>query len=521
MTRIAQQRGRKILTVAAAFSVGLAGVLATGAAAGAAPVAGPVVDQNGSLTIHKFEYPADGSQNPSGTGTDPSKPLAGVSFQVCRIDNITSLADPSNVGWAQVKGINPISGSPLTGTVAGTNSTTSFPLSNCQTVVSGANGATPTLTNLGIGAYLVTETAAPAGVTKGDPFVVTVPTPADTTAGASNTGKWEYNVNVYPKNVKATAPTKSIADQIANGVKLGDSIGFGIRQVIPALPTGQNYTKVTVTDTLDAKLDYVAGSAVVKLNGTALPAGAYTLTTAGDVIKVVLTGPASTPGTGLALVKAGDVLTVDFQAKANATGAIDNIAYVNVNDLDLDGNPGTGPETPTNPVTTRWGNLLGEKTNADGSAKLAGAKFDVYLTNDTDGTCGPVTTADLVPANKVPTTITSDATGKIGLPGLWVGDTRTAGNDVSNRCYILQETAAPAGFVLPSGNAALHAVNVTSTGAPATVPTFTVKNDQQLVPGLPLTGGQGQVLLIGGGVALLGMAVGGALLARRKRAANA
>ncbi|WP_226531035.1 SpaH/EbpB family LPXTG-anchored major pilin [Microbacterium paraoxydans] len=503
------KRGRTTLAAAAAMSLGVAGVVLTGGAASAAPVAGPVDDSViGSLTIHKYAYPADGAQDPSGSGQDPtSDVIEGVDFEVCAIDNITSLGDTSNLGWDQVLGLDALSsnGAALTGSVAGVDGGSSFDLLNCQTVTTDVNGEA-FLANLAVGAYLVTETAAPAGVIMGDPFVVTVPTPADDVAGADNTGMWEYDVNVYPKNVNVEAPDKVIGDQPTNGVVLGDDIDYTISQRIPALADGDVYTKLTVTDTLDDKLDLLAGSVVVGLDGTALTEGTdYSLDTTGDVITVVFLQP------GLDQLANGQTLTVDFTAVANANGVIDNQAFVNVNDLDLDGD-GNGGDNPTPVVTTRWGNLLGEKTDATGSNVLGGAEFNVYMTSDTDGTCDDAATADIDGLTPVATT-TSAADGSIVVSGLWVGDTN---EDVADRCYILEETVAPAGYVLPTGDAALTSVNIVP-GDTAVAPTFTIENDQQLVPGLPLTGSDGQMLLTIGGIALLTMAAGGVLLARTRR----
>ncbi|MBL3698304.1 fimbrial isopeptide formation D2 family protein [Leucobacter luti] len=508
------KKTRGMIAAAGAVALGFGGLMFATIPANAVPVDGPVdATKTGSLTIHKFEYPADGNQNPSGTGTNPTGPIGDVVFTVCKIDNITSLGDTSNAGWAQVKGLNALSTPPLTGTVAGVDSSTTFPVSGCQTVTSAASGSTPTLSGLAVGAYLVTETSAPAGVVKGDPFIVTLPTPADTAAGATNTGRWEYDVNVYPKNLKSTAPTKTIHDQPNNGVVLGQDIDYTISQVVPALPSGQSYTKFVVTDALDAKLDLKSGSVVVTYDGGTLTEGTdYTLDTTGDVIVVTLlaTVPGTPPAPNSIPIEAGKTLTVDFTATANATGEIPNTAVVNINDLDFDGD-GT-PGTPTTEVKTRWGNLLGEKINADDTMKLGGAKFEVYMTADTDGTCAAATTADLAGLSSV-TTVTSAAMGSIAIPGLWVGDTN---DNVTNRCYILKEIEAPAGYVLPTGDAALHSVNVT-VGTVSTA-TFDVRNDQQLVPGLPLTGGDGErmLLVVGGALLILG-AVGVALRLNRRR----
>ncbi|MBT1018824.1 SpaH/EbpB family LPXTG-anchored major pilin, partial [Canibacter sp. lx-72] len=73
-----------------------------------------------------------------------------------------------------------------------------------------------TFSDLDIGAYLVTETQAPAGVVKkAAPFIVTIPHP-----NGNNT--WNYNVHVYPKNTVSAKPTKTLDD--TNATKIGDSV---------------------------------------------------------------------------------------------------------------------------------------------------------------------------------------------------------------------------------------------------------------------------------------------------------
>jgi fimbrial isopeptide formation D2 family protein/LPXTG-motif cell wall-anchored protein len=520
-SRTGAARTRRTLAAATALSLGLLGAALSATAASAAPVPGPVTNQPGSLTIHKYAYPANGSQNPSGSGTNPTtQAIDGVVFEVCQITNVTSLTDTSNLGWTQVRNLQNVAGaqaaSALTGTTAGVDSTANFPLTGCTRVTT-ANGGTATWSNLAVGAYLVREISAPPSViTPATPFVVTVPTPADSTAGSANTGMWEYNVNVYPKNATGTAPQKTVGNQGSNGYALGSQVDFTVSQLIPSLPTGQTYDKLIVSDTLDPKLTAATGSVpVVKIGSTTLATPVdFTYAWSGQTLTVTLTAG------GLAKVTAGQTLSVGFRATVNAAGSIDNTATVNLNDLKLDGS--TSP-TPSNKVTTRWGNLLGAKTDAGSPAKpLAGATFSVYETTTTTGTCtvpaGGVTGLTQVtqPNSSNPLVVTSAADGSIAVNGLWVGDTSSPANDVTNRCYILQETAAPAGYVLPAGNAALTAVNVQS-GSTVTAPTFTIQNNQQLVPGLPLTGADGQLILTSAGIALVLLAAGGVLLAIRRR----
>ena len=83
------------------------------------------------------------------------------------------------------------------------------------------------------------------------------------------------------------------------------------------------------------------------------------------------------------------------------------------------------------------------------------------------------------------------------------------------------ETKAPAGFVLPSGDDAVTAVKVKA--GTVTTDDVTVENTKQSVPGLPLTGANGMLILTASGAALLMIAVGSVLVARyreRKQTAD-
>ena len=96
-----------------------------------------------------------------------------------------------------------------------------------------------------------------------------------------------------------------------------------------------------------------------------------------------------------------------------------------------------------------------------------------------------------------------------------VSDTAVAGHDLLQRCYVLKEIAAPDGFVLPTGAAALTPVMV-KAGANGVVPLVKINNTQQRVPELPFTGSNVQLALTIGGIALLIIALGGVLVVRRR-----
>lgn len=87
-----------------------------------------------------------------------------------------------------------------------------------------------------------------------------------------------------------------------------------------------------------------------------------------------------------------------------------------------------------------------------------------------------------------------------------------------NDQYCLVEIAAPAGYVLPEGDAAIQAFKLASTdtvtnGAVTQIQyTADIENTKSNVPNLPLTGGKGIGLLAAIGAVIIGAAV---FLARR------
>jgi LPXTG-motif cell wall-anchored protein len=165
-------------------------------------------------------------------------------------------------------------------------------------------------------------------------------------------------------------------------------------------------------------------------------------------------------------------------------------------------------------VHQNWGDLVISKVDADkADAGLSGAQFEVYAAKDAyAGSCtSTATTGNAVTVNGE-STFTSDASGKITVAGLFVSDSKNAPIDATQRCYVVKEVKAPAGFVLPEGDAALTAVTV-KTGQSAGVD-VTIKNTKQHVPGLPQTGSTAMVVMVLAGLAM--MTGAGVLVARRR-----
>ena len=105
---------------------------------------------------------------------------------------------------------------------------------------------------------------------------------------------------------------------------------------------------------------------------------------------------------------------------------------------------------------------------------------------------------------------TTDSNGEINVT-LWVGNN----SDVTEK-YWLKEIEAPAGYITPTGDAAWTEVDLVASTSPVVL-TKTLDNEKQKGPRLPLTGGQGTMLFLIAGVAIIG-AAGGTLIVRKARA---
>lgn len=509
--------GRRLVGVLGAAAIGLIGLVGA-AHAEEAPSYGNIVQEaTGSITIHKFaennasEASPDSPDKPDGAG----KALS-AGFTIYKISAGTF--DPSSpdswdewsgddgkaAGIAATADICSIAAADLTGKYTKQTTVTT----NAET------GASEPVNELALGGYLVCETTPPANaVATAAPFVVTLPTPYD--------GKWVYNVHAFPKNAVNTV-TKSIDPQ--DGLGLGSTVTFPVSTTIQALPDDQEYTSFIISDTLDSRLTNVQ-VASVQLGGEPLTSGTdYTVS-----------GPSSTdntvsvslyPGDSASKIDAavGKKVTVTFTGVVSSLGedgSIVNEAVLFVNDPQM-----SGQGIPSNEVTTNWGDARIFKYDAEsGESKtgLSGAVFEVYPADEPYAkNCQATVATDAKPVSvtdggKTVDEFTSDR-GVVTIPGLFVSDSINNDNGVStHRCYVLKEVKAPAGFVTPTGAAALTALEVSSGKTASTVYDASISNSKQKVPELPLTGANGELLMTVGGLALVLLAGGGALVVRSRR----
>lgn len=500
-----ERKVRRLAAVLGVAAIGLSSIMGATAANAAAQDFGNIDGaRTGSLTIHKYLHQASGVVGDISAAPAPGDftgPVAGVVFTAYPLlKNALPLDLTVAANWDGLQAAKPGAACTApTGYTLGTG--VPFTATDSQGMAKLA---------LAVGAYQVCETAAPAQIVdRAIPFIVTVPMPY--------ANGWVYDVHAYPKN-GAGVIVKSINPQQNTG--LGAVVRFPV--TVPVPQSADVWTGFAIRDTLDSRLTPVATSDMaVTVDGVALNPTYYTLSAAGQQLTMNFTaagvawlnqGPNAQVGKKISVVFAGTVVTL-------GTGTIVNGAQLWANNPGFD--PAVRPPLPSNNVETHWGSLaiLKRATGTTGTTGLlAGAAFQVYNAADPYATdCTKAVAAGDPIAVSGATSFTSATGGVITIPGLFVSDSVNPAINSPQRCYVLKETAAPAGYVLPSNPFTGVTVN---TGTTTTATNGAIANTPQGVPSLPLTGANGQVILITAGIGAGALALGLVLMKRRRDAVS-
>ncbi|CAN5414524.1 SpaH/EbpB family LPXTG-anchored major pilin [soil metagenome] len=515
---------RRAVAAAGALTLTFLGVFGLASTASAAPIGGvgsivspdPVTS---SIVVHKYVKSAtNGLTAGDGTPTTPTgATLNGVTFklqEVVTTPGNASLDLLTNAGWTTASSIQSgwSSGAP-TVLPAG------YTLTAGTTQVT-AGAGTATFGTLHYGLYLVTEQtspALPAGVIDPAlPFLVTVPFPTGA-AHPTNPNEWLYSVNVYPKNsITGLTKVHNPVAVDAGFYTAGDYVSWTITSDVPSLVPAGSFNVYTVTDTIDpAQLTFATGGlpagisprSIKVLNSSSSDVTAsftlttdYTFTISGASSELQTLAFTATGRTKLASLAQGGkiVFVVPTQVVViPASGTITNQANSIVNSANLNVN---------DPVD--FGQLRAFKyamTDIAGTptkTPLQGATFQVYFDANTNGAADP---GELVTVNGV-SSFTSDVTGVLNVTALKPGG------------YLLVETVAPVGYQL---NATPHPVTVVAGTVVVGGANYIEIANSQLPPwALAFTGGNGVLMFTIAGGALMTVALGIALVARRRRQAT-
>ncbi|WP_191621859.1 SpaH/EbpB family LPXTG-anchored major pilin [Microbacterium caowuchunii] len=460
--------------------------------------------ETGSLTVHKYLH--QGAQGAVGDISQPpaaddfTHPVEGVVFTVYPLmqtdDAALDMTAPAT--WEGLRAIQPNSAC-----VAPAGYSLGDPTAMPAT---GADGVS-TL-DLPVGFYQVCETAAPANIVdRSLPFILAVPMPHE--------GGWLYDVHAYPKN--GTGELVKSVSTLDGRTGLGSTITFPVTMTIPELADA--WTTFVISDNFESRLAPVGnGVTSVSVDGTALAAANYTVAAVGNKVSVTFTQAGIDWLNAPKNAQAGKSITVDFTAKVIAIGdgAI-------VNDATFTNGPSV--EVRSNRVSTNWGSLelLKRAAGTTGATGLLeGARFEVYnavtpYAADCTAAVADVVTGPLTVGTA--STFTSNASGVVAIPGLFVSDSVNPSVNAVQRCYVVKEIVAPTGYVLPTGAAAFTGVTVTAGATPAVL-NLDLANTPVEGPDLPLTGANGQLVLLYAGGAAAAIAVGLVLVNRRRARAN-
>lgn len=542
----------RVFASAATLALGLSGMVAVAAHA-TDPEYGNIVDkQDATITIHKME---SGSLAPTPTVTADTENhdgdyLNNVKFKLFRL----------NLDLKTVKGWDALRDYKVPEAACREDGTPNWDelgaerkqdAGTPEQEVTTSDQGTATA-EVSTGAYLVceqpsTDVTNEAGETvtvvkKAHPFIVTAPTPHP-----GGQGGWLYKVHVYPKNTVLQGPVKTMT-VATPGLGNADAVSITITTKIPSLAAEEHFQYFTIVDPLVAELGDAKNFNVQIKNGPGLSlntdyAASHSASANNNAVTVNLTAE------GLAKLEANKnkELEVSFQATMKAlpaTGKANNAAWVFVaKGKDAPGDPsapiqyGTTGADPTStdalnpPIRTKntvgmtWGTFTIKKIDAtDRQTVLEGAKFKVYVAQDqAHCTQGNVATeGDPIEVNtKSEFTTTGD--GTVSIDGVHLHTKSVDGDNPdpdTTRCFIVEETQAPAGYVLPSTvNERKHPVLVNS----ADTHTEVVITNTQIsgLPALPLTGAAGQLLLMLVGSALMLGSIGAFIVLRKRQADKA
>ena len=488
---------RRLAAGAGALALSLAGFVAAGTAASAdigpdqpgAPTVGP--DQpgaptKGTLTINKYA----GSPVGEGEMLDPADLLSGVEFTIREVgrsveDTCTAIDLTDAADWDGLEGLF-ASAPALPGG--------DFCLTGVTYVDETVDGKV--VFDLPVGVYVAQETdPGPNNIVSPVPaFYVSIPT----SMGEAGAG-WNYDVVADPKNQLMDKPSKIITER-PDALVVGSNVTWELTVPIPTLNNEETFTEAVITDVLDSRLDYVAGSTVLTI-GTTLATEGVHYTVSDDVVWTL-----TEEGRAVLDANMGQDMTISFKTEVLdvGDGNIPNDTY----NSKFNGTSVPGTDIPY----TYWGQLKIQKNDDSTPVKpLAGAEFQVF---EMTTTC-PAT----APESGVVATGVSDSTGLVQWDyttpassplGLWIANSNTALTNPS-KDYCLYETVVPAGH---TAGVITNPVNIKPGVNGLT--TVTVVNAKKDGPDLPLTGAQGTLLLTLGGLALVG-AGGGALALSRRR----
>lgn len=444
--------------------------------------------QKGSITVHKYSTmgesvkPGDGLELSAAEKAQLGTPLAGAGFTLYKVDSAFEIKSTTTPDEA---------------------------IANATAVdvelFTDANGEI-VWSNLDLGYYVLKETTQPAGHNSVASSIIKVPT------GITASGEgWNYDIHVYPKNVKEEKISKEVKE---GDYAIGDTVewtfGASLIQPIkaedPANPGTYVYGTAKVTDVLDTRLDYVDTTSVY-LSGGKNPQVALTkdvdYTATYNAATNTVVWELTEAGMDKASAEQASGLTIKFDTKINATAASGTESIENGGTYDWSNADGSeagkaevggtdGGEKPS--ITLATVKVL-KVDSVDNTILLPDAEFKIAA-SEADAQAGNYLTN---PETGAAWVVTTNANGEASFPGLELDGT----NDTS---YFLVETKAPTDYIKRD---AIFEVVLNSTDKVGTVKVENQKVGNPPIDEtkpnfeLPKTGGMGTILFTVAGLVLI------------------
>ncbi|MFD1429214.1 SpaH/EbpB family LPXTG-anchored major pilin [Lacticaseibacillus mingshuiensis] len=468
-----------------------------------------------SITIHKY------------SGTTPTTAATGTTADADSID--TTVHKPLSGIKFTVQKVTPVNGAKNMSAADATTYTTD----GDATTTAATDDDGTTVADLGTGTsadgyYLVTEVASAAVATPTDPFIVHVPLTIAGVSGGDAT--LAYDVNVYPKNDTENItlnPNKTFPDSSkAESVKVGSDVSWNLQVDTPKdiYTAGSEeddsdaiYAKdLTISDPINSKtlaFKSVDSVKAIAEDGTATDLvetdDDYTVShssdvTGYDVVMISLTKSGMKKAAGSKNIVVQLTTTIqDVTSDASIVNTFDSFYTPSTggtptHESTTPGDP-TNPSDPGNPTDPKdpnkpdtpdpddpgdnpevvYGNVDILKTDDTSDATpLANATFKLAA-SEQDAKDGKwITDND---GNVISGTTKAD--GTLEFTGLLVDPT------TKTQKYYLVETDAPAGYNV---DGTVHEV----TAQADTTLDATIKDSDNLLPNLPMTGSDARLLIL-------------------------
>ena len=310
--------------------------------------------------------------------------------------------------------------------------------------------------NLSHGYYVLSETSPPEGNYQPmEDVLLTIP------MGITVDGEgWNYDIHVYPKNVKTAKLTKELVGK-QSGYRVGDLVKWKIEGKIRSITNNEEtYTGLQLTNEMDPRLSFDVGrELVMAIGGIESPImlvrqSDYVVTAKTEEISIVLT-PAGVSRLMENNVQAVSILletTVNDKAVGSIGGTDEGISAAIKNGASMTLTKEDGAETTytieedNQPSVKLSGLVLNKVDSLNGAILLDGAQFKIAET-EADARNGVFIKQRFDAESEDIILTTGDNPDTEATEKGWAMLTAVPNDAGNGRSYYLLETKAPDGYV--------------------------------------------------------------------------